>query len=161
MSETYEGGCFCKAVRYRMNRAPMFVNCCHCRNCQNQTGSAFVINAVIETDQIELLSGELTKHPVESGASRSHDIYRCSECGVAVWSEYGRPWLRALRVSTLDDPDAFAPGAHIFTRSKLSWVVLSDEIPAFEVEYDAKELWPAENLARAKAAYKAYKQSHG
>ena len=33
----------------------MFVHCCHCRDCQRQTGSAFVINALIETDRIALL----------------------------------------------------------------------------------------------------------
>ena len=53
MSERFEGGCCCKAVRYRLTSAPMFVHCCHCLNCQSQTGSAFVINAIIETERIE------------------------------------------------------------------------------------------------------------
>ena len=54
----FEGGCACGAVRYRLSSKPMFVNCCHCRDCQRQTGSAFVINAVIESAHIEILSGE-------------------------------------------------------------------------------------------------------
>ena len=45
-----EGGCACGAVRYRLKSAPMIVHCCHCRDCQRQTGSAFVINVLIETD---------------------------------------------------------------------------------------------------------------
>ena len=45
-----EGGCTCGSVRYRMTSQPMFVHCCHCRDCQRQTGSAFVLNALIETD---------------------------------------------------------------------------------------------------------------
>ena len=57
-----EGGCACGRVRYRLNAPPMFVHCCHCRDCQRQTGSAFVINALIETDRITILSGEV--HPV-------------------------------------------------------------------------------------------------
>ena len=52
------GGCACGAVRYRLRTGPMFVHCCHCRDCQRQTGSAFVINALIETDRIERLAGE-------------------------------------------------------------------------------------------------------
>ena len=52
-----EGGCTCGAVRYRMNREPMFVHCCHCTSCQTETGSAFVINALIESDQVETLKG--------------------------------------------------------------------------------------------------------
>jgi hypothetical protein len=29
----FEGGCTCRAVRYRMTTKPMFVHCCHCRWC--------------------------------------------------------------------------------------------------------------------------------
>src|SRR5204863_6792418 len=46
-----DGGCACGAVRYRLASAPMFVHCCHCLDCQRQTGSAFVINALIEADR--------------------------------------------------------------------------------------------------------------
>ena len=52
-----EGGCACGGVRYRLADAPMFVNCCHCTDCQTETGSAFVINALIEADRVELLGG--------------------------------------------------------------------------------------------------------
>jgi hypothetical protein len=52
-----EGGCACAAVRYRLASQPMFVHCCHCRDCQRQTGSAFVLNALIETDRVTQLSG--------------------------------------------------------------------------------------------------------
>ena len=53
-TETFAGGCFCGAVRYQMTSRPMFVNCCHCRDCQRQTGGAFAINAIVETDRLEL-----------------------------------------------------------------------------------------------------------
>ena len=53
-----EGGCDCRAVRYRMQTRPLFVHCCPCRWCQRETGSAFVINAMIESDRISLLAGE-------------------------------------------------------------------------------------------------------
>jgi hypothetical protein len=150
MSETgsLEGGCFCGAVRYRLKSPPMFVNCCHCRDCQRQTGSAFVINGVIEADRIEVLKGqpEAVTMPTESG--RPHDIYFCPQCRTALWSDYGRRPMRFVRVSTLDEAAAFKPDAHIFTRSKLPWVSLSEDIPAFDIFYDMKTLWPAESLKR-------------
>jgi hypothetical protein len=153
MSEHFEGGCFCKAVRYRMTTPPMIVHCCHCLNCQSQTGSAFVINALIETKRLELLSGEPTVTALKSGSGGPHDIYRCPDCLCAVWSDYGRrPGLRFVRVGTLDDPTALAPDVHIFTRSKQPWVGLPDGIPAFEVFYNVEELWPAESLERRRAA---------
>jgi hypothetical protein len=84
MSKQIEGGCFCKAVRYRLTSAPMFVHCCHCLNCQSQTGSAFAINAIIETARIDMLSGEPIVTMLKSGDGAPHDVYRCPDCQVAV-----------------------------------------------------------------------------
>ena len=148
-----EGGCSCGAVRYRLNGAPMFVHCCHCLDCQRQTGSAFVINALIETDRIEILSGAPVPIAMPTDSGHPHDVHRCPACLIAVWSDYGRrPALRFLRVGTLDEPSALKPDVHIFTRSKLPWVGLPENVPAFDVYYDMKALWPAEALARRKAA---------
>lgn len=152
MSQTFEGACNCGQVRYRLRSAPMFVHCCHCTDCQRHTGSAFAVNALIETDRIELLAGApvAISMPTESG--RPHDIYRCPKCQVAVWSDYGgRPKLRFLRVATLNPPHAIKPDVHIFVRSKLPWVRLPDDARTFEVFYELEKEWPAESLARRKA----------
>jgi len=146
------GGCACGQVRFRLTSAPMFTNCCHCLDCQRQTGSAFAINALIETDRIELLGGapEPVSMPTDSG--HPHDIHRCPACSTALWSDYGRrPGLRFVRVGTLDDPTAVAPDAHIFTRSKQPWVGLPADTPAFDVYYQMAALWPAGSLARRRA----------
>src|SRR5687767_14802075 len=105
-----EGKCSCGAVRFALTSAPMFVHCCHCLDCQRQTGSAFVLNALIETGRIEVLGAapEPVSMPTDSG--RPHDIYRCATCKVAVWSDYGRrPKLRFVRVGTLVEPHAIRP----------------------------------------------------
>ena len=152
MSEL-SGSCSCGAVRFRMKSAPMFVHCCHCTDCQRQTGSAFVLNALIEADRVEILSGapEPVTMPTESGLP--HDIYRCPKCRIAVWSTYGgRTKIRFVRVGTLETPAALPPDVHIYTRSKLPWVTLPAGVPAFEAYYDSKILWPAESLARRAAA---------
>jgi hypothetical protein len=147
-----EGGCACGAVRYRLTSPPMIVHCCHCRDCQRQTGGAFAVNALIETDRIEMLSGEPVAIPMPTDSGRPHDVYRCPACETAVWSDYGRrPALRFVRATTLDDPDALPPDVHIFTRSKLPWVGLPPEVPAFEVYYDMAKLWPPQSLARREA----------
>lgn len=152
MTDILEGGCACGAVRYRLHGPPMFVNCCHCRDCQRQTGSAFVINAIIETDRVELLPGVPEPVTVPAPSGRPHDIYRCPTCKVALWSDYGRRGvLRFVRVGTLDDPAALPPDAHIFTRSKLPWVTLPAGVPAYEVYYESETLWPAASLARRRA----------
>jgi hypothetical protein len=148
------GTCSCGAIQYRLMSAPMFVHCCHCLDCQKQTGGAFAINALIEADRVELIEG--TPHavtmPTESG--RPHIVYRCPNCQVALWSIYGgRQQVRFIRVSTLDAPHRIVPDVHIFTRSKVPWVTLPPDARAFEVYYDTEKEWPAESFARRKAAY--------
>jgi hypothetical protein len=131
----------------------MFVNCCHCADCQRQVGSAFVINALIETDRIEVRSGEIAPSRMPTDSGRPHDVYRCTACGTALWSDYGgRPWLRFVRATTLDDRGALKPDAHIFTRSRLPWVQIPPDQPAFDIFYDMAVQWPAESLARREAA---------
>jgi hypothetical protein len=153
MSVQREGGCSCGAVRYRLTSEPLFVHCCHCLNCQRQTGSAFVINLLIEADRMELLGGEPQPVEVPRDHDSTHSIFRCPTCQVAVFSEYGRPQVRFVRAGTLDDPSKVAPDVHIFTRSKLDWVTLPESTPAFDVYYDSKALWPAASLERLDAAF--------
>jgi hypothetical protein len=151
MSIPREGGCACGAVRYRLTSDPLFTHCCHCVNCQRQTGSAFVINLLIETNRVELLAGDPQPVDVPRDDGSTQRIFRCPTCQVAVFSEYGRPEVRFVRAGTLDRPSSVEPDVHIFTRSKLGWVTLPDSAPAFDVYYDMKALWPAASLERLDA----------
>ena len=56
--QTFEGGCVCGQVRYRLTSSPLIVHCCHCSWCQRETGSSYALNALIETDRVQLLRGE-------------------------------------------------------------------------------------------------------
>jgi hypothetical protein len=146
---TFDGGCACGRARYRMASKPLFVNCCHCLRCQRETGSAFVLNALIETDRLETLSGATTPVAVPTDSGQPHRILRCDACGTAIASVYGGvEKLRFVRVGTLEQPHALAPDAHIYIRSKVPWLALPAGVPAFDAYYDSKTLWPAESLAR-------------
>jgi len=151
VSVAREGGCACGAVRYRLTTDPLFTHCCHCLNCQRQTGSAFVINLLIEAARMELLAGVPQPVEVLRDDGSKQRIFRCPTCQVAVFSEYGRPGVRFVRGGTLDQPDEIAPDVHIFTRSKVSWITLPDAVPAFDEFYDTKALWPASSLERLEA----------
>ncbi len=143
-----EGGCACGAVRYRLASEPLFVHCCHCLNCQRQTGSAFVINLLVEAERVEVLglSPQVVDAPRDRG--KPQRIHRCPQCQVAVYSEYSRPDVLFVRGGTLDDPRGVKPNVHIFTRSKVDWVTLPPDTPAFDRYYDEEKLWPAESLRR-------------
>ncbi len=151
MNVAREGGCACGAVRYRLASEPLFTHCCHCLNCQRQTGSAFVINLLIEANRVELLAAAPQPVDVPRDNDSKQRIYRCPTCQVPVYSDYGRPEVLFVRGGTLDQPSGVTPDVHIFTKSKLSWVTLPDSVPAFEVYYDSKALWPAASLERLEA----------
>lgn len=147
-----EGGCDCRAVRYRMESGPLFVHCCHCRWCQRETGASFALNAMIEADRVTLLGAEPELINTPSASGKGQIIARCSHCRIAVWSNYGgRETVRFVRVGTLDDPDRLPPEIHIFTASKQPWVVLPPGTPAVPEYYDSKQYWPADRLERAAA----------
>jgi hypothetical protein len=145
-----EGGCTCGEVRYRLTRSPMVVHCCHCRWCQRETGAAFALNAMNETCNVSLLSGqpELVETPSNSG--KGQKIIRCPSCHIALWSHYAGAGklLSFIRVGTMDNPDAFPPDIHIYTASKQSWVILPPETPAFEEYYRRAEQLSEDCLER-------------
>ena len=149
-----EGGCSCGNVRYRLTSDPLFVHCCHCLNCQRQTGSAFVINLLIEADRVELLADEPEPVDVPRGSSSKQRIWRCPACRVAVFSKYTSAKLRFVRGGTLDEPASVEPDVHIYTRSKLPWVELPESARSFRSYYDTEKEWPTASLERLAALRK-------
>ena len=148
-----EGACTCRRVRYRVETAPLFVHCCHCRWCQRESGASFALNAMIEADRVTEIGEppELVDTPSESGSGQI--IARCAKCKVAVWSNYAGagPLVKFVRVGTLNNPDLLRPDIHIFTASKQPWVVLPEGTPAVAEYYERERYWPAESLVRREA----------
>jgi hypothetical protein len=107
-----------------------------------------VINALIEADRVEVGSGSPIVVPVPRDDGSVQRIWRCPECQVALFSQYSRPDVHFVRTGTLDDPAAVEPDVHIYARSKLPWVTLPEGVPAFDVFYEMRALWPAESLER-------------
>jgi hypothetical protein len=146
---TYEGGCECGAVRYRLTDDPIFVNCCHCRQCQKITGSAFAINGMIEVNRIEILIGE-------DKLSRNEGQGRCDSCGTMLWGTHRMFGDNVLfvRMGTLDEAERIKPNAHFFIRSKHPWVTIPEDVLAFEALPAERDppLMSAEASARLEAA---------
>jgi len=155
MTDGFEGRCACGHVSFRMIDKPMIVHCCHCRYCQRESGASFAVNALIETDRVEILAGDVEGIDTPTNSGRGQRIERCPQCHVALWSHYAFAGIgelvRFVRVGTLDDPDAFPPDVHIFVESKQPWVKIPDGAPAFDQYYRAQDVWAADSLARRQA----------
>jgi len=145
-----DGGCDCRAVRYRMMTSPLFVHCCHCRWCQRETGASFALNAMIEADRVHLLQGDVELVNTPSNSGKGQKIARCPVCRIALWSNYAGAGdaVRFVRVGTLDEPDRFPPDIHIFTSTKQPWVIIPPHMPAVEEYYDRAKHWPQASLER-------------
>jgi hypothetical protein len=161
--ETFEGQCTCGEVRYRMTSRPLFVHCCHCTWCQRETGSAFVLNAMIEAERVELLAGEPEMVHTPSNSGKGQKIARCPTCRIALWSNYAGAGdaVRFVRVGTLLAPGRLPPDIHIFTSTKLPWVVLPPGVPAVDEYYDRKKYWPPESNARRDAMLERLRSQPG
>lgn len=148
MSSTkLEGGCACGAIRYELTASPLIVHACHCRDCQRITGSAFVINLWMEAAAVTA-RGVPKSFRLKGGTGKPHDVFFCNQCGVYVWSRYhGAPGdFLFVRGGTLDRPEAVRPDVHIFTRSKLPWLELPKDAPAFPTFYNLSQVWSPASL---------------
>ncbi len=144
------GGCACGALRYKLLAEPLIVHACHCRDCQRITGGAFVINIWIESRFVETGPSVPSSFKLAGGSGDLHEVFFCGLCGTYVWSRYRIAPGDCLfvRAGTLDNPAAIKPDVHIFTRSKVPWLELPKDVPAFQSAYKIKDVWPAKSQER-------------
>jgi len=153
-NDVMEGGCACGGVRYRMMCAPMFVHCCHCTWCQRESGAAFALNALIEAANVEVVKGESERVLTPSNSGRGQIFTRCSDCRIALWSNYSGAGNKVhfIRVGTLDQAGLIEPDIHIFTSTKVPWVQLPDDVPVMKEYYRRSTHWSPDSLERYNAA---------
>ena len=146
-----EGGCACGQLRFKAQDDPIIVHCCHCSSCQRESGSAFALNYLIESDRVEW-TGTQEKVLTPSASGRGQMIVRCPACHTAVSSHYSAGGVsQFLRVGAMDDKGGIAPDAHIFTSTRQAWVPEDPHAPSFAEFYDPKTFWSEDQKARMKA----------
>ena len=135
---TVEGGCLCGATRFRVRMPSRFCSHCHCSNCRRAHGAAFVTWAGFPREQIEILSGELSRYVTDTGATRSF----CGQCGTTLFYE-GPRWKEELHValSNLDGEIDRVPQSHVYVDHRASWWTIRDSLPQYggESGTEAKE----------------------
>lgn len=123
------GGCQCGAVRYSVEGEPQHVALCHCDGCRKSAGAPMVSWAAFAEGDFTLEQGELTAFNSSGNAMRSF----CPKCGTGITyrNEEYLPGIVDLQSSTLDDPGALPPGAHIQVAERLHWMEAAHELPEF------------------------------
>lgn len=114
MATTLQGGCSCRSLRYQFKDNPVIIHACHCSLCKQQTGSAFITHAFIESFNFEVTKGTLNYFEGATGIGNHHEVGRCENCSVAIISYYRGQRLRGVvKVGTLEEPEKF-PQKYIF-----------------------------------------------
>jgi hypothetical protein len=131
-----------------MLTAPLVINCYHCRGRQRETGSSYVVSAVIGAERVSVLSGKPREVLTPSESGYGQRVVRCPNCWVALWSPCASsgPAIKSVRPGTLDHPERFTPQVHVFVPSKQPRVRIPEGVPQFSEFYELGDLWSAESL---------------
>jgi len=134
MKIPFTDGCACGAIRYECAGEPIMMLKCHCRDCQQLTGSAFVPAVLVPAEAFRLTRGQLRDHFTPSIARGKHKRGFCPECGSRVtggeFEEQSQ--LVGILAGTLDDPSWFHPQMDIFVSDAQPWGQMDPAIPKFE-----------------------------
>ena len=120
----WEGGCQCGAVRYRVVARPVSLYCCHCRECQRQSASAFGMSLRVAPAAIEIGWDALALFVRDPGAPSETPGWFCGACGVRLIHGARDDEAVSLKAGTLDDTSWLWPAAHIFTARAQPWLGL-------------------------------------
>lgn len=149
MATLRTGGCLCGAIRYECSAEPEFSLQCHCRDCQRQSGSAYVAAVRMPAAEFRITKGEPRRYVTK--ADSGNDITRvfCPDCGSPLYVQVAsRPDLVGIRVTSFDDPSWFRPEADIFVKSAQPWDYMNPDTPKYPTYPPGKSYPPTGANAR-------------
>ena len=127
-----EGGCQCRAVRFRIKASPLAVYNCHCTDCHRSSGSTHSMSMVMRREDAELLQGEFTAFDKAADSGRTVRMLGCAHCGTRIWNEpLSFTDILVVKPGTLDDMSWAVPVGNIWTASKAPWVAIDDSLVNF------------------------------
>lgn len=124
---TYEGGCLCGKVRFRVGADPIETGYCHCRMCQRNTGAPVVAWTTFPAASFSWTAGPPATYVSSPKVRRQF----CAECGSYLVFRQDDSTEVSVNTTSLDDPASFRPRMHIFVESRISWFRTDDDLPEY------------------------------
>lgn len=116
------GKCLCGDIQYEVLGDPVAVVVCHCINCRRQSGSAYSVNALFAQSNVSV-NGTLSVFHDQGDSGAAVDRIFCGRCGSPIYTAAAAmPGHFAIKVGTLDTPDAVTPTMEIYCDRALPWL---------------------------------------
>src|SRR3546814_7814310 len=113
--------------------------CCHCRDCQKQSGSAFGMSLILPRRALALEQGELAVWSHRSARGSAKHAHFCPLCGGRIVNDAGAASLLvSVKAGTLDETADLRPAAHLWTKRAQRWLRLSEALN-YEAEPERDE----------------------
>ncbi|RPH60248.1 MAG: GFA family protein [Acidobacteria bacterium] len=123
-----EGGCLCRAVRYRVNGLPIVTSLCHCRTCRLAAGAPSVGWVIFRSSDFMFSAAQPARFRSSPTVIRTF----CGRCGTSLtYQRDTEPDTIDVTTASLDSPDDFAPTREIWIAHKLAWERLNDTLPQY------------------------------
>ena len=136
----YSGSCLCGAVRFTVTRFEPLIGHCHCSMCRKFHGAAFSTFGEVRLEHLRWLSGE---DRLKSYVAANRTVRKfCDTCGssmVFISPFNTEAGTVEVALATLDDGTGLYPDAHIYTRYKVPWLDLCDDLPKYQEYRDGEE----------------------
>jgi hypothetical protein len=122
-----KASCLCGGVTYEITGPIQRGRYCHCVDCRKFSGTAYAAWGLIETAQLVIGQPNTGVSKYDSGNGLR--VF-CSSCGSPLWYEPTRlPQFRGIPLGVIDDGGVPEPQMHVWTKSKVSWQSISDDLP--------------------------------
>jgi hypothetical protein len=122
VTDQFEGGCLCGAVRFVATGEPESVAWCHCQSCRKHSGAPVSVFAAFKHAAYVVTKGKITKFNSSPGRWRGF----CAKCGSTLTCEGERSPEAHFHVGAFDQAARFLPTRHIFPEERLPWLHLAD-----------------------------------
>jgi hypothetical protein len=127
-AETFRGGCFCRAIRYKITSQPLDAGTCHCMTCRGVSSAPSLPFVTFPVGHFSICSGK----PVTFQSSSHVERTFCAHCGTPLtYFTQEKPSSIDIMTCSLDNPEAFPPRRHVWMSHKLSWDVPGDGLPKY------------------------------
>ncbi|KAF8972711.1 DUF636 domain-containing protein [Flammula alnicola] len=123
--KTYHASCLCRGVKFTVKGEPFHYVICHCRNCKQASGSAFLSHAMFNIPMFTITQGqELITDFADSNTLSGHTITRsfCSKCGSTLFLKPVKEGIILVHPSQIEEPVTWVPKKESHPNERLPWL---------------------------------------